>query len=72
VNDPRVEQRLVALETRLTFQEQALAEMSDALAAARLESARSSELLQQALDDLRQLRTLLYADPADEPPPPHW
>ncbi len=67
-----IEQRLVDLETRLAFQEAALTELSDALAASREESARNGELLRRALDDLRQLRTLLYADPAQEPPPPHW
>ena len=67
-----VEDRLVDLETRLAFQEQALAEMSDALAASRLEQARTQDLLQRALVDLRQLRPMLHADPADEPPPPHW
>src|SRR5690606_33600889 len=67
-----LEQRLVDLESRLAFQEVALAEMSDALAAARDESARNAEMLRRALDDLRQLRTLLYADPTQEPPPPHW
>jgi SlyX protein len=70
--DPDTEQRLVDLESRLAFQEQAIAELSDALAAARIETARNSELLRRALDDLQQLRTLLYADPAQEPPPPHW
>ena len=69
---PAIEQRLVDLETRLAFQEAALSEMSDALAEARIESTRNAELLRRALDDLRQLRTLLYADPAQEPPPPHW
>ena len=38
--DPLVEQRLVELETRLAFQEQAMQELSDALAEARLEVAR--------------------------------
>ena len=66
------EARLVDLEVRLAFQEQALADLSDALAASREEGARNAELLQRALDDLRQLRTLLYADPGAEPPPPHW
>jgi SlyX protein len=46
--------------------------MSDALAAARAEGARNAQLLQQALEDLKQLRTLLYSDPALEPPPPHY
>jgi SlyX protein len=66
------EARLVDLETRLAFQEQALAELSDALAESRDETARNSDLLRRALEDLQQLRTLLYANPADEPPPPHW
>ena len=26
----------------------------------------------RALEDLKQLRTLLYSDPASEPPPPHY
>lgn len=69
---PDLEARLVDLETRLAFQERALAEMSDAVAAARMEQLRTQHLLQQALTDLRQLRTMLYADPATEPPPPHY
>jgi SlyX protein len=67
-----LEARLVDLEMRLAFQEQSLADMSDALAESRAETARNSDLLRRALDDLQQLRTLLYANPADEPPPPHW
>lgn len=67
-----LEQRLVELETRFAFQEQALAELSDALAQARLERARSDELLQAVLSDLRGLRGALYADPGSEPPPPHY
>ena len=66
------DRRFTELETRFTFQEHALAEMSDALAASREEAARNHELLQRALEDLKQLRTLLYSDPADELPPPHY
>lgn len=67
------DRRFTELETRFSFQEHALSEMSDALAASRAEAARNQELLQQALDDLKQLRNLLYsADPANEPPPPHY
>ncbi len=64
--------RLIDLESRLAFQEHGLQALSDALAASRLETTRQSELLERALADLGQLRTLLYADPAEEPPPPHW
>jgi SlyX protein len=66
------DRRFAELETRLAFQEHALSEMSDALAEARAESARTSELLRRALDDLQTLRTLLYSDPGTEPPPPHY
>ncbi|WP_146909322.1 SlyX family protein [Arenimonas daejeonensis] len=68
----RLEQRVAELETRVAFQDQALTEMSDALAAARMEVARNTEMLQRALTDLKQVRTQLYADPGDEPPPPHY
>lgn len=64
--------RFTDLETRVAFQEQALNEMSDALAQSRKEAAKNHELLVRALDDLKQLRTLLYSDPATEPPPPHY
>jgi SlyX protein len=67
-----LEARLVELETRLAFQEHAVAELSDALAAARLESERNAELLRRALDDLKQSRGDFFADPASEPPPPHY
>jgi SlyX protein len=66
------DRRFAELETRLAFQEQALADMSDALAAARAEAARNEELLRRALSDLKTLRTLLYSDPGAEPPPPHY
>ena len=67
-----LEQRLTELETRLAFQEHALSEMSDALAASRRETARNAESLRRALDDLKQSRGEFFADPASEPPPPHY
>ena len=71
--DPTVlESRLADLEMRLAFQEHALAELSDALAASRAETARNAELLRRALDDLKQSRGDFFADPASEPPPPHY
>lgn len=66
------DRRFTELESRFAFQEQALSEMSDALAASRAEAARNHELLQRAIEDLKQLRTLLHSDPGDEPPPPHY
>ena len=74
--DP-LEQRLVDLETRLAFQEQALQELSDALAEARQEEGRNALRLHRALEELRQLRRALAGSPvtgdaASEPPPPHY
>lgn len=77
IMDPVLEQRLVDLETRLSFQEHHIGELSDALAAARDEEARNALLLHRALEELKQLRMSLSsgplsADPASEPPPPHY
>ncbi len=70
--DDATERRFAELETRLAFQEQSLHELSDALAEARLEGQRNRELLGRVLEDLKQLRRALVADPASEPPPPHY
>jgi SlyX protein len=71
--DPvQLEHRLAELETRVAFQEHALAELSDALAASRVDAARNAELLRRALDELKQSRGEFFADPASEPPPPHY
>ncbi|GAA5072782.1 SlyX family protein [Lysobacter panacisoli] len=76
-NRSELEQRLVDLETRLAFQEHALSELSDALAAARGEEGRNALMLHRVLEELRQMRSAmasnpLTADPAQEPPPPHY
>ena len=67
-----LEARLVELETRLAFQEHAIAVLSDALAASRAESARNAEQLRLAMQDMKQSRGDFFADPASEPPPPHY
>lgn len=67
-----IENRLAELESRSSFQELALIELSDALAQVRNESARNAELLKQALGDMRTMRTMLNDDPGVEPPPPHY
>lgn len=71
------EDRLAELEARVAFQEQALSELSDALAAARDEEARNALLLHRVLEELRTMRLSLAtqpgsSDPASEPPPPHY
>jgi SlyX protein len=67
-----LEQRLVELEMRLAFQEQALTELSDALAASRSEAVQNAELLRRTLEVMKQTRGEFFADPAEEPPPPHY
>lgn len=67
-----LEQRMVELEMRLAFQEQALGELSDALAASRIEAERNTDLLRRALDAMKQSRGEFFADPSEEPPPPHY
>ncbi|MBS0226963.1 MAG: SlyX family protein [Proteobacteria bacterium] len=65
--------RIEELETRLTFQEQALIELSDALADARGEIARHEAALRRVIEELKSARgSGVSADPADEPPPPHY
>lgn len=68
-----LEARLVELETRLSFQEHTIAELSDALAEARMEGARNTNLLRVLMEDLGKMRNALNSsDPASEPPPPHY
>lgn len=71
------ENRLAELETRVAFQEQALLELSDALAAARSEETRTALLLHRALEEIRTIRNTLSSAPVTgdaslEPPPPHY
>ena len=77
MNPEQLESRLAELETRVAFQEHALTELSDALAAARDEEARTALLLHRALEELRLIRSTLSASPVTgdaslEPPPPHY
>lgn len=68
----QLEARLVELETRLAFQEHAMAELGDAVAAARMENERNASMLRRALEELKSSRAAYLANPADEPPPPHY
>lgn len=74
--DASLERRIVELETRIAFQEQALAALSDALAAARSEEAGNALRLHRIAEELRQMRLSLAAQPlamdAAEPAPPHY
>lgn len=67
-----LDRRVVELETRLAFQEQALTELSDALAEMRLEAVRQAERVRQVQEEMKQSRGELFADASQEPPPPHY
>lgn len=71
-HEPRLGPRIVELETRLAFQDQALSVLNDTV----VDQARAIEALTRRLDaalgDLGKLRTMLFADPGEEPAPPHY
>ena len=60
-----LEHRMAELETRVAFQEQALLELSDALAAARAEDTRTALLLHRALEELKTIRSTLFSKSGD-------
>lgn len=64
--------RIADLEARLAFQERSIEQLSDALAAARIELDRLTLRLKRAEDQLRSGATGAVGDAADEPPPPHY
>ena len=64
--------RLVELETRMAFQDHLLNELNDVVTAQGRELQAMQQQLARAVADLKTLRGLLYADPASEPPPPHY
>jgi len=72
VMSTQLEARVNELEARVAFQELAVAELSDALAQARIENERTHRLLERTLDELRRFRAEPLADPGIEPPPPHY
>ena len=64
--------RIAELEMRVSFQEHALGELSDALSESRMEVYRQSEQLRRALDELKAMRNQVPGDSGTEPPPPHY
>lgn len=70
--DAALESRIAELEARISFQEQAINELSDALAQSRIETGLMAERLRRLLEDLSALRSASFADGSSEPPPPHY
>jgi len=68
----KVAERLAELEARLAFQEQALEQLSDALATARAEVDRLTRRLMRAEAQLKDQAPGAVGAAADEPPPPHY
>lgn len=64
--------RLSELEARLAFQDQALEQLSDALAAARTEVDRLTRRVLRAEAQLKDIAPGAAGAAADEPPPPHY
>lgn len=64
--------RIIELETRLAFQEHALAELNDIVTAQGMDLIELRRQLDHALGDMKLLRGMLDADPGSEPPPPHF
>lgn len=65
-------ERLIDLQTRIAFQEHTLGELSQLVHEQRLELDALRRTLERFTSDLRNLRDSFAADPATEPPPPHY
>jgi SlyX protein len=67
-----MERRVAALEERLSFQERALEQVSDALAAARAELDRQARRLKRAEDQLRAAAPGAADFASADETPPHY
>ena len=69
-----MEDRITELETRLEFQDQTIAHLSDELAAQQQEIAQLSKTLNLLIAQFSQqgFDALDMIDEKDEPPPPHY
>jgi SlyX protein len=66
-----VPRRMVELETRFAFQEQALQEMSEVVARQQTEIGRLAMMLKETQERLRGISPPV-AEPFEESPPPHY
>ena len=67
-----MEDKLVDLETRIAFLEDAQQQLSDVIARQEKEITRLLHRVSELEEQLRQAAPSLIADAADETPPPHY
>lgn len=65
-------ERLIDIETKLAFQEHALAELNDAVLRQQAEIRRLTAQVEVLTDRLRALAPSPIASQAEETPPPHY
>lgn len=67
-----LEERVVELEMRVAFQDDTIQRLNTVVTAQSQRLEQLERRLELVLTDLKNLRGLLYADPSQEPPPPHY
>jgi SlyX protein len=65
-------ERIIELEMRLAFQDDTIQRLNTVVTAQAMRIEKLETRFDLALNDLKSLRGLLYADPSSEPPPPHY
>jgi SlyX protein len=65
-------ERVVELEMRVAFQDDTIQRLNSVITDQSLRIEQLERRLELMLSDLKSLRGLLYADPTQEPPPPHY
>ncbi|KJR34165.1 SlyX protein [Vibrio navarrensis] len=68
----QLENRLHDLECQLAFQEQTIEELNDALAQQQLLIGKMQHQMKYMVGKMKNMETSNLADPAKEPPPPHY
>lgn len=68
----QLENRLNDLECQLAFQEQTIEELNDALAQQQLLISKMQHQMKYMVGKMKNMETSNLADPAKEPPPPHY
>ncbi len=68
----RLEQRINDLECQAAFQEQTIEELNDALAQQQLLITKMQDQMKYVVGKVKNMDSSNMADPAKEPPPPHY